>query len=110
MNFVNSYFRNCLYRDIREVITQKHLFYRYPWMECVDGFSVSVQGGKGNYCEPREDFAEEYISVELGFPSEHEPLLDEYQEGERTDPTDTVYGWVPVELVEEIIEKHGGLK
>ena len=24
-------------------------------------------------------------------------------------PTETVYGWVPVEVVESVIEKHGGL-
>lgn len=25
-------------------------------------------------------------------------------------PTDTVYGYVPIEVIEEIITKHGGIK
>ena len=80
----------------------------FPPMKMKDGFSVSVQGHYGTYSQPREDFAKEYTLVELGFPSEHEPLLDPYQEG-ADDPTNTVYGYVPIGVVEEIIEKHGGL-
>ena len=29
---------------------------------------------------------------------------------DRERPTDTVYGYVPVEIVERVIEKHGGIK
>lgn len=25
------------------------------------------------------------------------------------DPTDTVYGWVPVEVVEAVVNNHGGI-
>ena len=81
----------------------------FPRMECADGFSVSVQGHYGAYSSPRDDFADRYSSVELGYPSTHEPLLDKYQDG-IGDPTDAVYGYVPIELVEQIIAKHGGLK
>ena len=80
----------------------------FPPMKCVDGFEVSVQGHYGAYSLPRDDFAERYTRVELGFPSAHEPLLDEYQDGDG-DPTQTVYGYVPVEIVEAVIDKHGGL-
>jgi hypothetical protein len=81
----------------------------FPAMKCADGFSVSVQGHRGAYSSPRDDFADHYSSVELGFPSAHEPLLDKYQDG-RGDPTQTVYGYVPISVVAAIIEKHGGLE
>lgn len=80
----------------------------FPPLKCADGFSISVQGHRGAYSCPRDDFADEYTAVECGFPSAHEPLLDEYQEGDG-DPTDTVYGYVPVSVVLAVIEKHGGL-
>ncbi len=79
----------------------------FPAMNCADGFSISVQGHRGAYSRPRDDFAEKYTAVECGYPTTHEPLLDEYQDG--GDPTDTVYGYVPISVVIEVIEKHGGL-
>lgn len=47
-----------------------------------------------------------YKSVELGFPSEEDELIMEYAQDE--DYTNTVYGQVPVETVEKLIDKHGG--
>ena len=35
-------------------------------------------------------------------------LINKYAECE--DYTQTVYGYVPIEIVEELIEKHGGFK
>ena len=80
----------------------------FPAMDCADGFSISVQGHRGAYSHPRDDFADEYTAVECGYPSAHEPLLDDYQEGDG-DPTATVYGYVPFAVVIAVIEKHGGL-
>lgn len=78
-----------------------------PRVECVDGFSMSVQVSKNHYCSPRSDNGP-YESVEIGFPSDVEPLILEYAE-QPTRPTETVYAYVPVELVNQVIEKHGGL-
>ena len=75
-------------------------------MVCADGFEMSVQASSGHYCEPREDHAENYTHVEVGFPSQGEPLLREYHEGIGS----SVYAYVPVEVVESIIAKHGGVK
>ena len=76
---------------------------------CNDGFSISVQGGtRFHYCSPREK-CNEYIEVELGFPSDEEELLKDYAENP-IDLMDSVYGYVPIELVEQVILKHGGLK
>ncbi len=80
-------------------------------LHCNDGFSMSVQAHYGAYCAPRVDHTKTdyYFEVEVGFPSEREELLMEYVE-DYDNPTETVYGYVPVEVVQEVIEKHGGIK
>lgn len=81
----------------------------FPRMECADGFSMSVQGHYGGYSTPRDDFAESYSLVEVGFPSAVEDLLMPYC-GDADNPTETVYGYVPISVIEEVISKHGGLR
>lgn len=76
---------------------------------CADGFKMSVQASDTHYCEPREKRSSYYYKYEVGFPSEKEDLLMSYAEDEEN-PTKTVYGWVPEDVIEKIIEKHGGLK
>ena len=83
-------------------------YFKYPRVVCADGFSVSVQGHSSAYCSPREDLAEKYSMVELGYPSQPDELIAEYSE-DSDRPTDTVYGYVPVSVVSELIEKHGGI-
>lgn len=75
---------------------------------CADGFNMSVQASETNYCSPRVDHAERYTAVEVGFPSQMEPLLMEWAENENM-PTETVYGWVPSERVALVCAKHGGV-
>ena len=75
---------------------------------CADGFEMSVQASETNYCEPRIDNAERYTAVEVGFPNREEDLLLPWAE-DRQAPTNTVYGWVPVERVALVIAKHGGM-
>lgn len=48
-----------------------------------------------------------YVSVELGFPNMEDELINDYAED--MDYTDTVYGFVPVEVVDKLLEKHGGI-
>lgn len=79
---------------------------------CADGFSMSVQAHDGSYCEPRRGGEPRYESVEVGFPSEYEPLLMPHVDGDPKDvegATNQVYGYVPVGLVRKVIEKHGGM-
>ena len=76
---------------------------------CNDGFEMSVQASRGNYCQPREDHAEHYSEVEVGYPSSREELLMAYAE-DKERPTNTVYGWVPSDIIRHIIDKHGGIK
>lgn len=78
-----------------------------PKIFCCDGFSMSIQASQNHYCSPREDEGP-YTAVEVGYPSEKEEKLMEYAENPSR-PTDTVYGYVPVQLVNQIIDDHGGV-
>ena len=78
-------------------------------IECADGFSVSAQANEINYCSPRESFLTDYSLVELGYPSDY--MGDEFVEycEDKENTTNTVYSYVPVELVEALIDSHGVL-
>lgn len=75
---------------------------------CADGFRMSVQASRTHYCSPREDEGP-YTSFEVGFPSAQDERLIRYAEDKRR-PKNTVYGWVPAEVIDEVIAAHGGLK
>ncbi len=78
----------------------------FPQIRCNDGFTMSVQANGFCYCSPRSDVGP-WTAVEVGFPSQREELLMEYAE-EPDKPTDTVYGCVPIEVVQKVIDAHGG--
>lgn len=78
--------------------------------ECEDGFTISIQASEFHYCTPRTNLSTgNYDTVELGFPSEADELITEYAENP-DNLTRTVYGYVPIEIVDELIKKHGGFK
>ena len=107
IDIVNQYIISSYPKDYSERNEYKlHIVRR---MECVDGFSMSVQGHFGAYCSPRVNFASRYDSLEIGFPSEREDIIMPYIDGEDSDPTQTVYGYVPVNVIVEVIKKHGGI-
>lgn len=79
---------------------------------CKDGYSFSCQASAYHYCTPRSTFKpnekEKYTMVELGFPSKDDELIHDYCE----DPdhaTHEIYPYVPVRIVNQLIEKHGGI-
>ena len=76
---------------------------------CKDGYSISIQAHRGAYCEPRQDNAESYSLVELGYPSQSDSLIDHLAELPSNDPTDSVYGYVPVNTVYLLLTKHQGV-
>ena len=79
------------------------------YVYCADGFNMSVQASKTHYCSPKVDgYQAIYSHVEIGYPSEREALLDEYAE-DKDRYTETVYPYVPSQLVALIIAKHGGM-
>ena len=110
---INEYFKK--YMSVR-----KHSYLdgdvatitRNPLVVCKDGFVMSVQVGESLYSSPRSYTTEDYAEAEVGFPSERESLLEAYVEGycdEDDDYTDMVYPYVPCDLIDKVIEKHGGV-
>lgn len=77
-----------------------------PQIRCRDGFKVSVQASSFHCCAPRNDVGP-WTEVEVGYPSQASDLIAEYAENPGV-PTDTVYPYVPVEVVEALIVSHGG--
>ena len=75
---------------------------------CKSGLTMSIQASEWHYCQPRENSAFPYSRVEIGFPNQEVKELMQYAE-DYENPTDTVYGYVPVEVVEEVIKQHGGI-
>ena len=77
-----------------------------------DGTALSIQAGKSHYCYPREDSIngdyDDYSEFEIGFPSKVIKKLLPYAE-DADNPTDTVYGYVPKDLIREIIAECGGV-
>lgn len=103
------------------------------WIVCADGFKLSVIAGGGAYCSPHpgiddapEDYPGPYAAVEVGYPSEKpEPWhCTEWAEGFDShsdhkacdgwgtyadgDDEASVYGYVPVQMVRDLIALHGG--
>lgn len=74
--------------------------FRRERAKCKDGFSISIQQSGFHYCD--------YNSVELGFPNHKEPLIMQYAE-DSSKPTKTVYGWVPLDVIDAVVAKHGGI-
>ena len=87
---------------------------RLPHIVCEDGFTMSVQVGYSLYSTPKK-IAKRYSAVEIGYPSEREPLIEKwaefvpFDEDEKPDYTDTVYPYVPVSVVDKVLKKHGGI-
>jgi len=89
-----------------------------PSLICNDGFKMSVQAGSGYHCEPREENTE-YTSVEIGFPHYDDILAvfqcgstEEYEAEKKyylQDPLNGILERVPIELVQKVINKHGGI-
>ena len=79
----------------------------YKFVHFRSGFGVSVQARNRNYCTPRDDFGP-YTQVELGFPTAPDSLIIGFAE-DSDNPTETVYGYVPVGIVQALAVKHGGI-
>ena len=85
---------------INQFIRENRKGHFAPDVVCKDGFRMSVQAGGGHRCTW---LFGSLCSAEVAFPSRDEPLLDRHMDA------DGVAGWTPVEVIDAIIEKHGGL-
>lgn len=86
----------------------------FPILVCKDGCKLSVQASDTHYSTPREDRPDvPYTHIEIGFPQGAIPeSWREYAEShysDNPDPNDTVYPYLPIELLDEYITLHGGL-
>ena len=83
-----------------------------PYVICNDDFEFSCQASSSHYSEPR-GIADYYSQVEIGFPSLNDRLIEKYREdyGWEDDCglTNPVYPYVPVEVVDQLIEFHCGI-
>ena len=92
---------------LRDTYKDERYIFR-PHVVCADGYKVSIQAGNGLYSCPRENVLE-YTAVELGFPNIADELIMEYIECPDDEPTKTVYPYVPVDIVQQLMDKHGGI-
>lgn len=83
-----------------------------PRVVCADGFSISIQCNHRSYCLPQQDYTETYHAMELGYPSSLDEvtksIIGDY--AETRDTTETVFGYVPTEIIDQLLEAHGGIK
>ena len=79
-----------------------------PRIYCHSGLNFSVQIGDNAYCHPRTWTAEKWSKAEIGFPNDIIPEIMQYAEDADT-PLKTVYGFVPVSIIEDVIENNGGI-
>ena len=114
---INEFIKNNLkVKVLSEDPLMKHMMTssRLPHIVCEDGFTMSVQVGYSLYSTPKK-IAKRYSEVEIGYPSDHEPLIEKwaeftpFEDDEEPDYTDTVYPYVPVEVVDKVLKKHGGI-
>ena len=113
---INEFIKNNLkVKVLNDDPLMKHIMTssKLPHIVCTDGFTMSVQVGYSLYSTPKK-VAKRYSNVEIGYPSEHEPLIEEYAECYTfeeldIDFTDTIYPYVPVKIVDKVLKKHGGI-
>lgn len=117
--------------DLEQIIAKGNRSLHPPYragenkIVCADGFTLSVIAGEGAYCSPRPtrflnsgmgDVAQEYPGpyheVEVGFPSSRPEPWGEWEEyaESKDDPVESVYGYVPVDLVRALVASHGGAR
>lgn len=79
-----------------------------PTIICIDGFSISIQAGVNYYCSPRANTSI-YTSVEAGFPNQGVPSLYKYKDNKNNLDTASVFVFVPVEVIQTLLDTHGGI-
>ena len=85
------------------------LYMPRPRAKCADGYSVSIQAGSGAnvHCWPHED-TNEFTHVMLDNPSCEDEELVPYR-CDLDDEDEIFYLFVPVEVMDKVLEKHGGI-
>jgi hypothetical protein len=106
-NSVQEFWRSNV--ELRQPLPEGIWFAECPRLKCKDGFTMSVQASEFHYCWPRKTLQNgHHTAFEVGFPNQAEILLKPYAE-DWSKATQTVYGWVPADVLEEVVQKHGGI-
>lgn len=101
--------QDILNTEIKQLLVDLDFKLTSPRIHCMDGTSFSVQASNFTYCTPRSNRGP-YSEVELGYPSRHFLALEQYKDADdETAQVDSVFGYVPIEIVEAIIKKCGGI-
>ena len=85
-------------------------FFLLPRIFCKDGFNISVQVNRTNYCGSENGvrtFGLDWKLVEWGFPSEH--IDGKKYNAESSPTTESVGGYVEIGLLDELCTEHGGI-
>jgi hypothetical protein len=95
---------------LQDIIDGKGKFTIYSGYELKElhdsNTTLSVQASRTHYCTPRNNHGP-YTHLEVGFPSVIPPdTWAKYADGDY--PAADVYGYVPVSLIKEFIDAHGG--
>lgn len=98
----NTALQNHITRDPAEVLLEAA-----DRVECSNDVSLSIQVGSYLYCKPRNDTGP-WTHVEVGFPSERPPQSWGGYCEDWNRPTETVYSYVPIEMVLDWINENGG--
>lgn len=77
-------------------------------IHCGDGASISVQASHSHYCTPRDDEGP-YIQVEVGYPENVTGGMPDTWATHRDGEDSPIYSYVPIELVVDFIDAHGGI-
>ena len=86
-------------------------FLLLPRIYCMDGFNISIQVNRGNYCASENgtrEFGLTWQEVEWGFPSEQIDGV-KFNAEDEDNTMGTVGAFVPMNLIEGLVAEHGGL-
>jgi len=81
-----------------------------PRIICYDGFTMSVQASAAHRCNLSIDAFAPATTVEIGCLSQPVAEFAPYCEVVEDRPGHEIYTFVPVALVNEVIDQHGGVK
>lgn len=87
----------------------KGITQRAACLVLANGVSLSIQASSTHYCSPRETLPySQYTEFEVGYPSEEIEALMPYCDN-CENPTETVYAYVPLEVLDAYITSVGGV-
>lgn len=111
MSIFQNFIRHSFYNKYnKEPLNYDNTFFTVPRIICMDEFSISLQIHHNAYCATENGYrtlGHSFKEVEFGFPNQEEELLKPY--GQNPDDLTNTVGRIPIEEIQKIIDKHGGI-